>query len=116
MDKYASGLTVYDSFTGDIKEFFEFGSHVMLKCRNDDKPHEVILLGADNCLYDKGVSVPTNTEIIRYLDVNEPEFDEYRRYKSVNDRTRHIMANMIESIEDIRKYSAEYDGEEELDF
>ena len=106
MDVIESGVVVRDSFTGEIKDFFEFGTRVMLKSFTEEKAREVILLDREHTQIAGALFGAIDTEMILYLDPSEPEYDNNRRFIPIIDRTRRIPAFEIESIGELNEFSA----------
>ena len=116
MRTFVSGVALQDDFTGEILDFYEFGSRVMLKTHWEDKAREVILVGSEHTQIGGALLAAIPTENILYIDLSEPEFDEDKRYIPLKERTRSILANEIESIEDLKSHSIERKESEDITY
>jgi len=115
MDKYASGVAQIDDFTGEIVDFFEFGSRVKLKLFKEDSEREVIITGREHTQIGGAYFGAVDTESILYVDLSEPEYDNQRRFIPLKERTRRALVYEIEKIRDLKEYSAEQE-ERDIDF
>ena len=105
-----------DGFTGEIKDFYEFGSRVKLLLRKDHEAHEVILTGREHIQIGGAFFGAVDTEAILYVDVADPEYDSNRRYIPIKERTKRALVSEIKSIEDLYECSTEQTEDEDVSF